>query len=240
MRKIFSLLALALAVIVSTLALTGTANASTSGAPTMHASNVAKGKRIKPVINAHGSKIIAKSSTLWKGKHRVRDWSPKPGLYKVKTVLRYKTLTSTYKDEWVPDEYCYTDGGYDDYVYNEETGEYEWIWVEGTETCEDYGYWDTTTSSKWNKTKRVVRYDYVRVANDETPGCVSRAEFRAVKDGMTQSKVHGIFGTRGWVETSGSAGTQRNYNTCSGDPDWSYVEVDFSPRVWFKWEYISY
>ena len=84
-----------------------------------------------------------------------------------------------------PDEYCY--GDYDEDGY----------W-DDTLGCEDYGYWDWKTTTKLNPGKRrITRINTVRVAKDETPGCVSRSEFRAVKDGMSQAKVHGIFGTTG-------------------------------------------
>jgi hypothetical protein len=77
-----------------------------------------------------------------------------------------------------------------------------------------------------------------------TPGCVDRAEFRKVKDGMTKAKVHEIFDTRGKRMSIGSGGESREYRTCSGD-SWSYVSVDYERnrgawRVWFKWQYISY
>ena len=39
--------------------------------------------------------------------------------------------------------------------------------------------------------------------------------------------------------TSGSAVPRREYVTCEGN-DWSYVSVDFNPRVWFKWRYIDW
>ena len=95
------------------------------------------------------------------------------------------------------------------------------------------------TTVKYGASRLVTRYDYARVAIDETPGCVSDAEYRLIKNGMTVTKVHSIFGTRGHVTSSGSGGATREYVTCEGN-DWSYVSVDFNPRVWFKWRYIDW
>jgi hypothetical protein len=53
----------------------------------------------------------------------------------------------------------------------------------------------------------------------DTPGCVTRAEYRAVKHGMTKTKVHGIFDTRGNRQAIASSGRYtveiRSYKTCS-------------------------
>ncbi len=78
----------------------------------------------------------------------------------------------------------------------------------------------------------------------DTPGCVTRAEHRKVKDGMTLSQVRRIYDARGRLENIGSGGMSREYRTCAGD-SWSYASVDFERkggawRVWFKWIYISY
>jgi hypothetical protein len=221
MRK-FLLALLGLAVVaVPIVAITAPANAastSTSTAPTMYAPNVARGHTIPVRINAHGSKVLSRSNTLWKSGHRVYDWSPKPGLYKVKSVIRYQTKTTTRTTVVDPDCLSY------DYTEQE---------------CRDMAWTTTKSTSKYNRSRLVTRYDYARVALDETPGCVSGAEFNAVRNGMTQAKVHSIFGTRGWVESSGSGGTNREYVTCEGN-EWSYVEVDFDPRVWWKWRYIDW
>jgi len=77
-----------------------------------------------------------------------------------------------------------------------------------------------------------------------TPGCVTRAEFRRVHDGMTRSTVTAKFGTGGHIthESWGSGGhnVTVEYRTCAGDPAWSYAEVDFTNNhEWFKWIYIS-
>jgi hypothetical protein len=82
-------------------------------------------------------------------------------------------------------------------------------------------------------------------ADADTPGCVSRAEFRRIDtkgpDAHTRPQVTRIFDTRGHITSTGSGGTDVEYRTCAGDPDWSYAEVDFEHRhAWFKWIYISY
>lgn len=78
----------------------------------------------------------------------------------------------------------------------------------------------------------------------DTPGCVTRAEFRQVHDGMTKGLVHRIFDTAGHRESIGSGGESREYRTCAGN-SYSYASVDYERRngawrVWFKWIYISY
>jgi len=195
-----------------------------STAPTTAVSNVARGGTIKVRVNNHGSKVLKRVSTLWKDGKRVYDWSPKPGAYKVKSIIKYQKRITTETENWVPWSDC---------------AEYSY---EGFDACAEgnYGDWETVTTTRLGSKQSVTRWNGVRVHSDETPGCVSLSEFRAVKDGMTQSRVHGIFGTRGHVEYEGSGGVGREYRTCTGDPDWSYVSVDYNPRVWFKWRYISY
>ena len=198
--------------------------AATSTAPTVSTPMVPRGHTIKVYVDTHDSKVLSRASSLWQSGHRVYDWSPKPGLYKVKSVIKYQIETSTENEVWVPASYCA------DYSY------------EGYDGCAagEYGYYDYQTVTTLSSAKWVTRYTYARVDTDETPGCVSYTEFQAVKKGMTQASVHSIFGTTGHVTNTGSGGTDREYRTCTGDPDWSYVEVDYNPRVWFKWRYISY
>jgi hypothetical protein len=204
--------------------------------------DVARGKTIKVRLYAGGSKVLRRVNTLWQDGRRVYDWSPRPGLYKVRSVISYQLVTSTDQDVWIPDSDCATysqagydanyDGDYDDYEYNE---------YPPYNACapHEHGYWDWRTTTTVGAKKKVTRYNSVRVHADETPGCVSHAEFVAVKDGMTQARVHNIFGTTGVIESRGSMGVGREYETCAGD-EWSYVSVNYNPRVWFKWEYISY
>jgi len=213
MRK-FILILMGLGVIMSSLALATPANAATSSAPTMYAPSVARGKTIPARINAHGSKIVSKTNTLWKSGHRrVTDWSPRPGLYNVKSVIRYRIKTST----WVSDPECLVD--YSD------------------RDCKSWGEGHSTAT--YGSIKSVTRYDAARVSTNYTPGCVSYREFKAVKNGMTQTKVRSIFGASGKLISSGSFGTSREYQTCEGN-SWSYVWVDFSPRVSWKWRYIDW
>lgn len=75
-------------------------------------------------------------------------------------------------------------------------------------------------------------------------GCVTHAEFKKVvthgRGAWTRAQVTREFGTSGHVTNYGSGGTDVEYRTCAGDPDWSYAEVDFEHgRAWFKWIYIS-
>lgn len=240
--KKFILGAVAAAAVAAPVALAASpASAATSKAPSMSAPSVNKGQTIKVYINNHGSKLVSKANTLWQNGHRVSDWSPKPGTYKVKSVIKWRPKTTTQRKAWVSDRDCdsYSDPGYDE----NGDGDYNDPWdYPPYDACAigEYGHWHYSTITSYGAKRTVTRYDHARVASDESPGCVSGSEFRAIRDGMTQAKVHSIFGTSGWVTNTGSGGTTREYTTCEGDPDWSYVEVDFDPRVWFKWRYISY
>ena len=230
MKKLLLGVATVLATALPLIALAPPVHADTysSSEPTTWVPNVAKGKTIKVHVDNRGSKILSRTSTLWQNGVRVYDWSPRPGLYNVKNVLRFQKRITTDRDVWVPDWDCayYSDDWYD-------------ACAEG-----EFGYWDYETTSTLGAQQSVTRWNRVRVYADETPGCVSTTEFRAVKDGMTMAKVHGIFGTAGVVTNRGSAGLGREYATCTGDR-WSYVSVDYewtrsAYRVWFKWQYISY
>jgi hypothetical protein len=105
--------------------------------------------------------------------------------------------------------------------------------------CRDQGWVTEKTTATYGPTRTVTRYDYASVHTNWTPGCVNYREFTAVKNGMTQSRVHGIFGARGKLVSSGSGGSTREYQTCEGN-EWSYVEVAYDPRVWHKWRYIDW
>ena len=186
MKKILLAL-MALLVIGTPLAIAGPATAATSSAPTTSAANVARGHSIRVVVNAHGSKVLSRTSTLWQNGHRVYDWSPKPGLYKVKSEIRYQIKTTTEKNVWVPAGYC-ADYSRDGYDHNDDGDFADYYDDTPYDACADgeYGDWDYRTVTKLSTAKSVTRYNYVRVHTDETPGCVSHAEYRAVKDGMTQ------------------------------------------------------
>src|SRR4051812_916295 len=66
-------------------------------------------------------------------------------------------------------------------------------------------------------------------AQADTPGCVTRAEYRAVHKGYTVRHVRNIFDTWGHrdaISTSGGYGSQiRSYHTCSR---YSAVSISFS------------
>ena len=57
-------------------------------------------------------------------------------------------------------------------------------------------------------------------AQADTPGCATKAEFRAIKKGMGMRKVHGILDTKGErlsrvVSSWGATSEMRSYKTCS-------------------------
>jgi hypothetical protein len=210
MRK-FLLLIMSLFVIAAPLAVTGSASAddyiidtTTSTAPTTSAANVGRGHTIRVAVNAHGSKVLARTSTLWQSGHRVYDWSPKPGLYKVKSVIRYQIKTTTEKEVWVPDADC-AEFSYDDF-----------------DGCAEdvYGNWDYRVVDTFGAAKSVTRYSYARVHADETPGCVSRAEWGAARAGMGMTRVHTMFGTSGSHYMGSTYNSHRDewreYNACAG------------------------
>src|SRR3954449_9442187 len=101
---------------------------SSTGAPTMAAYNVARGRTIPVYINNHGSKIVAKSSTLSRAGHRVTDWSPAPGTYKVTSQIKYRSDITTRTRTWHADVECYGDW--------DENGDWD-----PNLDCEDYGWW---------------------------------------------------------------------------------------------------
>lgn len=46
-------------------------------------------------------------------------------------------------------------------------------------------------------------------------GCVTKAEYKKVKNGMTKAKVHKIFGTKGIRVTNSNGVEGRGYVTCT-------------------------
>jgi hypothetical protein len=68
-------------------------------------------------------------------------------------------------------------------------------------------------------------------ADNGTPGCVAKAEFRQLRRGMTPTQVQRLFGTKGKTTyTSNYAGyryVSREYRPCVGPP-YSFVDVNFS------------
>jgi hypothetical protein len=202
MRKLLLGL-MALLVVGTTLAIAGPASAATSPAPTTSTPTVARGHSIRVLVNAHGSKVLSRTSTLWQNGHRVYDWSPKPGLYRTKSVIRYQIRTTTTKDVWVPADYC------NDYSY------------EGYDACAEgaEGGWDTATIVKLGAARSVTRWTYARVHPDESPGCVSRTEWAAARVGMTMTRIHSMFGTSGThssgYSTNSHVDVNRDYRACA-------------------------
>lgn len=78
------------------------------------------------------------------------------------------------------------------------------------------------------------------IASADTPGCVTKREFRAVGFWDSKASVHSSFDTRGLrVRSYGGQGETRQYRTCGGAAR-SYITVDFESDgdgVWFKWMY---
>jgi hypothetical protein len=69
-----------------------------------------------------------------------------------------------------------------------------------------------------------------------TPGCVSRAEYRQARRGMSQAKVARIFGTTGRVSGSGDFGgykfVNRKYRTCTSRYGGAYLSfANDGPRT---------
>lgn len=66
-------------------------------------------------------------------------------------------------------------------------------------------------------------------ASADTPGCVSRAEFRRVEKTMQIARVHRIFDTSGKQTSVGFGYQSREYKACS-DPKYGFVYVDYQRR----------
>jgi len=70
----------------------------------------------------------------------------------------------------------------------------------------------------------------VPAAHADTPGCVSKQEFRKVKDGFKKRRVHRIFDTRGRqtsiFRVGGETYESREYKPCS-DRKYGFVWVDY-------------
>lgn len=72
-------------------------------------------------------------------------------------------------------------------------------------------------------------------AANKTPGCVTKAEYKKAKKGMTKAHVKNIFGTGGKREARASSGGYvdeiRSYKTCS---KWSAVAISFEKKPGHK------
>ncbi|WP_148572747.1 hypothetical protein [Nocardioides caldifontis] len=77
-------------------------------------------------------------------------------------------------------------------------------------------------------------------ASADTPGCISRAEFKQVKKGMTLAKVKQIADTNGKRDVFSTGGGYsfqvRSYRTCS---PYSVVTVGFDKRGRNPWKVSS-
>lgn len=68
----------------------------------------------------------------------------------------------------------------------------------------------------------------VVTAQADTPGCVTRAEYRHVQRGFSKARVHHIFDTRGkFAYGSSGYGFTRDYKTCT---KYGSVSVDYKVR----------
>ena len=74
----------------------------------------------------------------------------------------------------------------------------------------------------------------------DTPGCVTKAEFKTVKKGWGMARVHRVFDTKG-KQVLFISGTEyfpamqsREYKACK-KPKWSWVSVDFQKKPGRPW-----
>lgn len=80
-------------------------------------------------------------------------------------------------------------------------------------------------------------------AQADTPGCVTRHEYRRVdtsgSDAWTRRHVARVFDTRGHVVSIGSNQITLHYHTCAGVPALSFAAVIYRyHRAWFKFLHI--
>ncbi len=69
----------------------------------------------------------------------------------------------------------------------------------------------------------------VTPAQADTPGCVTRSEFKLVKHGSTKAKVHRVLDTTGkqtYYYSGYGRWESREYKSCV-NPRWSYVNIDY-------------
>jgi hypothetical protein len=66
-------------------------------------------------------------------------------------------------------------------------------------------------------------------ASADTPGCVTRAEYRQVYQHMTIKQVHAVFDTVGTVHRKFSDGQSRMYRVCNIYPERYSVVVRYMP-----------
>jgi len=169
--------------------------------------------------------------------------SPAPGRYTARTAIKYQIKTTDSVEVWVPDEDCadYSHEGYDengdgDYDDENEYPPYD-ACAEG-----EYGQYETRRVISYGSVQKVVRENRVRVQSDESPGCATFSEYRAVRNGMTQERVKKIVGAEGRITyrflTPNYSHIIREFKVCDGDSHDS-MDVDFykySPRGTYKVE----
>ena len=77
-------------------------------------------------------------------------------------------------------------------------------------------------------------------AADDTPGCVTKDEYRSIRKGWTITRVKKKFGTNGSQQAQASAGgfhTQvRSYTTCT---PYGSVAISFDKRGSGAWKVVS-
>ncbi|MEJ7705803.1 MAG: hypothetical protein WKF82_00165 [Nocardioidaceae bacterium] len=76
-------------------------------------------------------------------------------------------------------------------------------------------------------------------AHADTPGCVTKSEFRAVKNGWSTVRVHNRFDTSGRLVSQSGAYRSREYRPCR-HPRYSYISVSYDHgRVDYKSAYFG-
>jgi|RhiMetdeSRZDD1v2_1073273.scaffolds.fasta_scaffold15004_14 hypothetical protein len=81
-------------------------------------------------------------------------------------------------------------------------------------------------------------------ASADTPGCVTKKEYRKIHKGMTKKRVHRIFDTRGWFADGGAGGYSRAYLSCDHrhEADIEYSTLQGKPARtdgWKRWRLYS-
>ena len=190
--------------------------ASTSKAPTTETyfSLVARGDTLRGrvYVDYNDSELVARTDTLWKGDRRITGWSPtQPGIYGVKTVIRWQQQIFYKEQVWKPGPDCSSSG------------------VDGCAEGHD-GAWINVSKSRPGKISTVTRWNSFRVLTDDTPWCATHDEFAKVGVGMTQAQVQHIFygdlAHRG--ENLGRYNRIiRNYNACATDSDYTDFDVAY-------------
>lgn len=67
-------------------------------------------------------------------------------------------------------------------------------------------------------------------AQADTPGCVTRGEYRRVHRPMTKKRVHRIFDHKGFFVDGGAGGYARSYRTCTYRHAFTIEYSTWNPR----------